>query len=155
MELLDAISEKYQLNVNEIDQILVNFLNYVLQFKIDDIRDFLTFRKTTYKDRIKETHLKRKLREGIEKHVKNPVNLLSRLLFDDAVYRKFMKAVRKTQPEVKTEVTSNLRTRSSKWTSDELKQLRQNIDKMCQVRIFTTYQFITYFIKKYRSKFYF
>ncbi|KII62105.1 hypothetical protein RF11_06342 [Thelohanellus kitauei] len=90
MEFVDAICEKYELSVDEIDTILVNFLNYVLEFKVDNILDFLTFMKSTYKETIKETHLKLRLSnysiddlgEGIEKKVKNPVKLLSLLLSD-------------------------------------------------------------------------
>ncbi|KII68690.1 Replication termination factor 1 [Thelohanellus kitauei] len=132
MEFVDAMCEKYQLSSDEVDRILVNFLNYVMEFKVDDIRDFLTFRKSTYKARIKESCLKNRLRDGIDNKVKNPVKLLSRLLSDDYVYRKFMKSLRKTQPEIKPTVSANTRCRASNWTSDELQQLQTNIEKICQ-----------------------
>ncbi|KII71592.1 hypothetical protein RF11_03368 [Thelohanellus kitauei] len=133
MEFVDAICEKYQLSSNEIDRILVNFLNYVLEFKVDDIREFLAFRKTTYKETIKETHFKPKIQEGIERKVKNPAKLLSLLLSDDYVYRKFMKSLKKAQPEIKPTVSSNTRSRGSHWTSDEVQKLHKKIAQICQV----------------------
>ncbi|KII72229.1 hypothetical protein RF11_08649 [Thelohanellus kitauei] len=104
--------KKYQLTSDDIDEILINFKEYVIEFKVDDIRDFLALRKSTNKETIKDTNLKRKL---------------------NYVYRKLMKAIRKSQTKVDTSESSNARTRPSKWSSDELQQLRKNIDKICQI----------------------
>ncbi|KII65848.1 hypothetical protein RF11_04121 [Thelohanellus kitauei] len=119
MEIVNALCEKYQLTEGEIDQILVNFWNYVLEFEIEEYRDFLSFRKTTNKARIKETQLKRKLSilyikyigEGIAKHY---------------------------QAKVKPAVSSHAPGRVSNWTPDELHQLSKNIDKFCQLKDFQT-----------------
>ncbi|KII70872.1 hypothetical protein RF11_13687 [Thelohanellus kitauei] len=150
MELVDAICEKYQLTANDIDQILINFKIYVLEFKVDDVRDFLTFRKTTHKEKIKETHLKKKLRAGIDNPVKNPVKLLSRLLSDDYLYRKFLKAVRKSHKKIKPIVYAGIRSRVPNWTSEELNQLRININKVCQCAFSLIMELVDAICEKYQ-----
>ncbi|KAF0987427.1 hypothetical protein HZS_7257, partial [Henneguya salminicola] len=92
--------------------------------------DILKLRKTKYKLFIKTQKIKTALRNGIEKTIKNPLRILTKLLNDSEIherYKNFLKGV----VDLPLNSSKTMRnTPRSMWTKKEEKLLSSNINKI-------------------------